>query len=217
MDRAGAPSSSGLRRQFVGGGARALLAALDHLLEQNEWARQRLAMHAGRKLLIGIDGPALPGLPEPRLLAVVGEGGRLKHAHADDGMPPAVTMLLRPSIDAVFDFFRGGSRALSRHLRMEGDVMLAGTLGEIVRHLRWDATEDLSRFTGDIAAERIARTAASAASAVGDMGKRLESSAARYLSVESGRLVDRSSLELLSLEIDALEQRISVLQSTRSS
>lgn len=211
MDRAG-PPPSGLLRQFARGGAGALVAALDHLLEQNDWARQRLAMHAGRRILIGIDIAPLPGLPEPRLLAVVGNGGRLERADPHDEIPPAVTMMLRPSVDAAFDFVRGGSRAMSRHLRMEGDVMLAGALGEIVGHLRWDATEDLSRFTGDVAAERIARLATDTADALRDAGRRIESSAARYLSVESGQLVDRAEFEALSLQIDALEERLGTLE-----
>jgi ubiquinone biosynthesis protein UbiJ len=94
---------------------------------------------------------------------------------------------------------------------MEGDVMLAGALGDIVRHLRWDPTEDLSRYTGDIAAERITGLARRAVGAVFDAGKRVESNAAHYLSVESGQLVDEASLEMLAAQIDALERRVDAL------
>jgi ubiquinone biosynthesis protein UbiJ len=39
---------------------------------------------------------------------------------------------------------------------VDGDVMLAASLGELARHLRWDAEEDLSRVLGDVAAHRLA-------------------------------------------------------------
>lgn len=214
------PASPGSRQlplaqQIARSGAAALVAALDHLLAQNDWARDRLAMHVGRHVVIGIEGQPLPGLPEPRLVATIVEGGRLKTADHADAATAAVTMLLRPSLDAAFDFARGGSRGLSRHLRLEGDVMLAAALGEIAQHLRWDAVEDLSRFTGDVLAERIARLAGGAVGALREAGNRLEGNAARYLSVESGQLLDRGALEIFALQLDSIERRIASLEANR--
>ncbi len=199
--------------QLARGGAAALIAALDHLLEQNAWARARLAPHAGRRVMIGIDAPALPGLPEPRLIAVISDGGRLEAVRHSDPVAPAVTMLLRPSIDAAFDLARGGPRGLSRHLRIEGDAMLASALGEVAQHLRWDAVEDLSRVTGDIAAERIARVARGGFDALRDIGVTVQAGAARYLSVESHRLVDKGALAIFAAQLDSLERRVAALAS----
>ncbi|MCM5571857.1 hypothetical protein M6I34_15160 [Burkholderiaceae bacterium FT117] len=204
--------SAGLPGRLARQGAAALVAALDHLLEQNEWARARLAMHAGRRVLIGVDLPALPGLPEPRILAAIADGGRLQPA-SGEGSEPAVTMMLRPSVDAAFDFARGGPRELSRHLRIEGDVMLAAALGELAQHLRWDAAEDLSRVTGDVAAQRIVGAAEGAFGALRDAGDRLQSNLLRYLSVESGQLVDRSALDAFASQLDGLERRLQALSS----
>lgn len=214
--RPAAPAVSALPGRLARGGAAALIRALDHLLEQNDWARARLAMHVGRHVVIGVDAPALPGLPPPRIVATIVDGGRLKPADDPGSAEPAVTMLLRPSFEAAFDFARGGSRGLSRHLRLDGDVMLAGALGEIAQHLRWDAVEDLSRFTGDAAADRIASVAGGSVDALRDVGTRLEADAARYLAVESAQLVDRGTLDMFAAQIDALERRLDRLASRMS-
>jgi ubiquinone biosynthesis protein UbiJ len=199
--------------QLARGGAAGLIAALDHLLEQNAWARATLAPYGGRRVMVGVDASASPRWPGPRMVAVIGEGGRLSAAAHSDTTAPAVTMLLRPSIDALFDLARGGPRNLSRHLRIEGDVQLAGALGEVARHLRWDAVEDLSRFTGDIAAERIASAAKGGFDALRSAGASVQSGAARYLSVESGRLVDKGALSVLAGQLDLLERRVAALSS----
>ena len=206
------PLAGRLARDGAGAFAGALIAGIDHLLEQNDWARARLAPHVGRHVVIGVEGRPLPGFPAPRLVATIVEGGRIRGAESADPSTAAVSMLLRPSLDAAFDFARGGSRGLSRHLRLEGDVMLAAALGELAQHLRWDAVEDLSKITGDVIAERIGRFASSTFAAVREAGGRLESNASRYLAVESGRLVDRGALELFTQQLDSLERRIAGLE-----
>lgn len=192
--------------------AAALVAALDHLLSQNDWARARLAMHAGSRVLIGVDLPALAGLPPPRILVEIVEDGRVAPAR-DDGPEPAVSMMLRPSIEAAFDLARSGTRELARHLRIEGDAMLAAALGELAGHLRWDMAEDLSRFTGDLAARRIVGALGAATGALRDAGERLKSNAAHYLSTESGQLVDRGALSAFVAQLDSLELRLGKLSS----
>src|SRR5690606_33463162 len=97
--------------------------------------------------------------------------------------------------------------------RLEGDVMLAAALGELAQHLRWDMAEDLSRFTGDVAAQRIAGAVDAAAGALRDAGGRLQSNAVRYLSVESGQLVDRATLSVFASQLDGLERRLDALSS----
>lgn len=214
MDDRAAPGVLPLRfplAQLARGGAAGLIAALDHLLEQNEWARATLAPYCGQRVMVGFDASGSPGWPGPRMVAVIGEGGRLDTTSRSDTAAPAVTMLLRPSIDALFDLAGGGPGKLSRHLRIEGDAQLAGALGEVARHLRWDAVEDLSRLTGDIAAERIARAAKGGVDALRSAGASIQLGAARYLSVESGRLVDKGALAIMAGELDLLERRVAAL------
>lgn len=210
MPGAAARAASSLLPRFLEGAAAALVAAFDHVLQQNDWARAKLAMFVGRVVRIGVDAPALPGLPPPQLLARIVEGGLLERVPwPGDGEPEvAVDMLLRPSVDAAFAFLRGGPRGLSPYLRIEGEVMLAGALGEIARELRWDAEEDLSRITGDALARRIGGSADAARTAARDLRARLESSAVAHLAGDAGQLVARGELAALRGRLDALEDRI---------
>lgn len=211
---AAAPVAPWFARRLVDGGAAMTVAALDHVLRQNDWARTKLSMFVGRIVRIGVDAPALPGLPPPQLLARIVEGGLLElMPWPDEGEPAiAVHMLLRPSVDAAFALLREGPKALSPHLRIDGEVMLAGALGEIARHLRWDVEEDLSRLTGDALARRIGRGVEAGRSAAQDLRSRIGSSAVGHLAGDGGHLVARGELAALDDALDALESRVGRLE-----
>lgn len=195
---------------------KAVLAALNHLLQQQAWARDRLRMFAGRRLRIGLD-PASPlALLAPALHGRIGDDGFVREAGAGDegAQRPDVTLLLKPSIAAVFDGLRGGPTELSRHLKVDGDVMLAATLGDLAQHLRWDAEEDLSRVVGDIAARRLFATLARLRERVTAAGGRARIGASQYLTVEDPQLVAPASMRTLSeglaelaRDLDRLEAR----------
>lgn len=205
-------------RRLADQGASALVVAVNHLLRQNDWARAKLATFAGRTVRIGVEAPALPGLPPPRLQTRVGEGGLLEvqpwTEESEDEI--AVRMLLKPSVDAAFGLLRGGPQALRPHLRIEGDAMLAAALGEIAEHLRWDAEEDLSRITGDAVAHRIGRGLESARAAAQDLRTRLETSAGSHLAGDGGHLVGRAELTALRASLDELERRMDRLGATHA-
>jgi ubiquinone biosynthesis protein UbiJ len=50
-----------------------------------------------------------------------------------------------------------GKDAVMRAARIEGSAEFAEALGFVIRNLRWDAEEDLSKMVGDIAAHRIVK------------------------------------------------------------
>ena len=186
-----------------------MLAALEHLLEQQSWARERLARHAGRTILIVFDLPRVAGLPPPEIRATIDRDGLLTLA---DGQPSADAVLrLRPSVDAFFATLREGAQGLQQHLRIEGDVTLAATLGELAQHLRWDAEEDLSRVLGDVAAHRAAGIASRAAEGLREIGARAQSALARFAAGGS-QVVVRPQLGQLSESASALDQRLRALE-----
>lgn len=191
-------------------GAAALVAALAHVLQQNDWARARLVPFTGHVVRIGVDAPALPGLPPPQLLAQIVDGGLLGLVPwPSDGEPDiAVHMLFRPSIDAAFAWLREGPTALPQHLRIEGEVALAGALGEVARHLRWDVEEDVSRVAGDALARRIAGAVEGGRAAARDLRARVETAAIGRVAGDTGPLVAGGELAALRAALDALESRI---------
>ena len=122
-------------------------AALNHLLQAEPWARERLIPFSGAALELRL--PLLPALR----LAVTGEG-RLRPALQTESA--SLVMTFGPGVvPAAFQ----GEDHLLRAVKTEGDSRLANEVLFLFRHLRWDAEEDLARVLGDAAAHRVASTA----------------------------------------------------------
>jgi ubiquinone biosynthesis protein UbiJ len=188
----------------------ALAAALGHLLRQQDWARAKLRMHAGATVRLGVVASGLPaGLPPPEIRLRIEPDGLI--APADGADAARATLLLEPSAAMLADFARQGVAGLSRHLRIDGDVMLAAALGELARDLRWEAEEDLSRVLGDVAAHRLAGwLKAGLARARGLATSGLEHPTASMASWSPA--VGREALRALGREIADLDDRLRRLE-----
>ncbi len=201
-------------------GLRAVRAALNHLLDQDESARARLVPHAGRVLRIAVQpspgATIFPALPDtlkrsPPLDLRVGEDGRLQHVAPEDP-EPAVTMTLKASVDAVFDLIGQGSAGLQRHLRIEGDVLFAAAIGELARSLSWEVEEDLSRLTGDAIAHRFASGVSAQRAAAADLMRRTAQTLAGHFTSDPSGLVALTELRAHSESLNSLESRLSSLE-----
>lgn len=178
--------------------AGAALPVLNHLLDQAPGAHARLQRHAGATARLQLGGVGLS--------FSIAEDGRLR---ADDSETPAVT--LRLPADALLKAMHDGDAAL-RDARIEGDAALAETLGQVLRGLRWDAAEDLSRLVGDVAAERLVAGARGALSAGRDLGDRLLTSTGEYVADEANIVMRRAAITDFSNEVDVLRDDSARLQ-----
>lgn len=178
--------------------AGAALPVLNHLLDQAPGAHARLQRHAGATARLQLGGVSLS--------FSIAENGRLR---ADDSETPAVT--LRLPADALLKAMHDGDAAL-RDARIEGDAALAETLGQVLRGLRWDAAEDLSRLVGDVAAERLVAGARGALSAGRDLGDRLLTSTGEYFADEANIVMRRAAITDFSNEVDVLRDDSARLQ-----
>lgn len=183
-----------------------LVAGLEHLLRQQPWARERLRQHAGSVVRVGLRAEPLGALPAPEVRLAITAEGLLEAAAAD--APPRATLLLEPSADVLMSLSRDGVDGLSRHLRVEGDVMLAASLGELARHLRWDAEEDLSRVVGDVAARRTVGLVRGAFERLRALAARPADSLGRYAASGQAPVVTRDPLRALDAEFSALDERL---------
>ena len=178
--------------------AGAALPVLNHLLDQAPGAHARLQRHAGATARLQLGGVGLS--------FSIAEDGRLL---ADDSETPAVT--LRLPADALLKVVHDGD-AVVRDARIEGDAALAETLGQVLRGLRWDAAEDLSRLVGDVAAERLVAGARGALSAGRDLGDRLLASTGEYIADEANIVMRRAAITDFSTEVDVLRDDSARLQ-----
>ena len=154
---------------------------LNHLLDAEPWARERLAPFAGEAF--ELDAP-----PLPRLRLTILPGGRVEAGGAE----PALAIRLRPG--TLLAAARGEAE-LMRSVELAGNAKLANEVMTLVRHLRWDAEEDLSRLVGDVAAQRIVRAGRSFVAWQADAAGRFARALAEYASEEARFLVPRREHE----------------------
>ena len=119
------------------------IASLNHLLEAEAWARDKLKPYAGQ--CVEFRSPPLPALRLDIL-----ETGLLRTAAADN-TPNLVVNIGLAALPAALR----GEDALLREIAIEGNADLAGTVQYLFRHLRWDIAEDLSKVFGDVLAQRM--------------------------------------------------------------
>ncbi|WP_018412683.1 ubiquinone biosynthesis accessory factor UbiJ [Methyloversatilis thermotolerans] len=178
--------------------ATAALRILNHLIGHTPGAAARLARHQGARARLSAGGLAVD-------FRIDGDG---RFVAADDGTPQVILSL---QADALFrQAYEAG--ALTRGARIEGDAALAESLGQVLKTLRWDAAEDLSRVVGDPLAERMVGTASQVAAGVRDLGGRMASALGEYAADEAGLLLRPSALSTFSDRVDTLRDDLARLE-----
>ena len=170
--------------------------ALNHLLRSEPWARERLVPFAGEAV-------ELAAPPLPALRFTIGPEGLLDAG----GGEPSLSLKIRPA--ALPGLARGEEHAL-RAVDVSGNARLASEVMLLVRHLRWDFEEDLSRLLGDVAAHRVAGALRDFAAWHADAARRLAAALADYATDEQPLLLRRGELAMLAADLaglrDALER-----------
>ncbi len=155
----------------------ALPAAINHLLAAEPWARSALEPHAGKVLDVVVG-------PWSIRLAVAADGTVLRAA-ADAIAATTVTV----PVAALPRIVAGGPTAALRDLRIDGDAEFAQTVSTLMKGLRWDVEEDLSKVVGDAASHRIVGFARQASDALRRSGERATANVTEYLVDEDPQLV----------------------------
>jgi ubiquinone biosynthesis accessory factor UbiJ len=175
--------------------------ALNRLLDADPQARERLAPFAGETV-------ELRAPPLPRLRFVILPGGRIEAG----GEAAALVISLGPQAAAAW---LRGEEHFMRAVDVAGDARLASEVMALLRHLRWDAEEDLARLVGDVAAHRLADIARGFAAWQVDAARRLAEAFADYAVEEkrllvAGRELAEFSAQLARLRdaVERLEQRV---------
>ena len=175
------------------------LFALNHLLGQASWARQRLQPFAGRVA-------AFTMAPLEGAFEITTDGG-VQAPHAD--ATPDVTIALPPTLPLLL---LQGIGTVMRAMRLEGKVDLAEALGFVFRNLRWDAEEDLSRVFGDIAAHQLMRRAEKFVGWQKQSAQNLAENLGEYFTEEQPLIATRAALNSFAGEVDRLRDDLARLQ-----
>lgn len=157
------------------------ISGLNHLLADAPWARQRLSAFHGRTARFQLN-------PLELLVGVDGEGYFCEMAGEDADVSLELPLSSLPKVI-------GGAEALMGDIRISGNADFADALGFVLRKLRWDGEEALSRLMGDIAAHRSVTLLRSAGKWQLETGRKLIENFSEYLGEEQGVLVTKSALE----------------------
>ncbi|CAB5517685.1 Ubiquinone biosynthesis accessory factor UbiJ [Achromobacter anxifer] len=182
--------------------SRLAVSALNALLRREDWARDRLARHAGKTVRFALGGFALG-------LTIDSEG---LAAQADAAVVPDVTLTVAPEKLPLPRLGAGRETPdFAEATHISGDAALAQVVADLSKQLRWDPEDALARVVGDIAALRIVGGARAAAGGVRTSSLRLAENVSEYLSEESGMLAGRPALEQWRLDLAELNARADAL------
>lgn len=176
-----------------------LLAAVNHLLGQAAWARQKLAPFAGHAARIK--------MPPFEAAFLIGADGFIS-APAEEAelevsiwLPAATPLLALQGKDVVM-----------RAARIEGSAEFAEALGFVIRNLRWDAEEDLSKIVGDIAAHRIVAGSREFVAWQQQAAQNFAANLAEYFTEEQPLIARQADILEFSASIDRLRDDVARLE-----
>ena len=120
---------------------------LNHVLQQEPEAQQRLARQKGRVVQFEWRFVTMRLVATPAGLLDL----------APEGAVPELTLLVTDT--SPFDLARATLRGEKPAVRIVGDVQLAAEVNWLVDHVRWDVEDDLARVIGDVPAHTLANGA----------------------------------------------------------
>jgi ubiquinone biosynthesis protein UbiJ len=180
---------------------RGAVAALNHLLLQHAFAQERLRAFAGQVAEV-----RCPPFPDLRLKITV--AGMVESAPADSASALVVT--LKPG---ALPLLLMGDKNARGQIALEGAADLAGAVDELVRSVRWDFEEDLSRVFGDVVAHRLASGGRDFVAWQRNALQRLAENLAEYWIEEQPLLVRPADAEKLRRDSGTLQDDVAGLES----
>ena len=176
------------------------ILALNHLLNAEAWARDKLKPYAGQ--CVEFRSPPLPALR----LDILDSG--LLRAAAQDAAPNLVVTIGPGALPAMLR----GEEALLREIGIEGNADLAGTVQYLFRHLRWDLAEDLSQVFGDVLAQRMVSEGKRFAAWNREAAEKLAQNVVEYWTEERPLLARPAEVRQFLADVDQLRDDLARLE-----
>jgi ubiquinone biosynthesis protein UbiJ len=165
-------------------------------LAHEDWARERLAAHAGRRLRI-VAGPAALSL------AINADG-----SFADTEEGPDLTLTI-PALRLPALMAR--PERWSELVVAAGDASLASTIGKLAQTLPWFIERSFARIFGPIAGAQLAEAGRRLLALPGYAAERAGASFASYAGDEAGLVTGARAGSEFAAEVAALAARVDAL------
>jgi ubiquinone biosynthesis protein UbiJ len=179
---------------------RGALAALNHLLQQQPWAAERLRAFAGH----GVEFRC-PPFPDLRLR--ITDNGLFDRARAE-----AASALVVKLTPGALPFLLARDETARKQVEIEGSADLASTVDYLFQNLTWDFEEDLSRVFGDVVAHRLASGGRAFAAWQREALLRLAENLAEYWTEEQPLLARPVDVENFCRDVDTLRDDVARLE-----
>lgn len=180
----------------------AFLAALNHLLASEEWARGRLRPFAGQTVRLE--------LPPLRFYFEITPEG---YSRKGNGETPATVTIAMPNASPLRLLGGlGDPSSLLALAQVTGAAGLADCIGFVMRNLRWDVESDLANVVGDIPAHRLARAGRQLVDWQRKSTWNLARNVAEYFTEESPAIASQRDVAEFGREVDALAGPLSILE-----
>jgi len=170
-------------------------AAINHLLAQEAWARDALAMHAGKEACIDASTITLR-------LRVTADG-MVETSSSEDN----ANVTIRVKLTDLPLIAQNRERAFS-YVKIEGDAEFANTISQLSKGLRWEAEHDLERFLGPIAANRLVEGAKGVFDAAMAGQQKVAENVAEYFLEEKPVLIRPVMVEEFASEVSRLRDDV---------
>ena len=174
-----------------------LIFALNHLLDNNRWARTRLAPFAGQTL-------ALQGGFWQLTLVVTGEGRLQAQTESDDSANDSAAVSITLPPETPFLLLTDSERLLQQ-AKISGNVDFAESLNFVFRNLEWDVEADLAPLLGDILARRLTQLGRTLRAHLQQKAGSLASNVSASLRDESGGLISSRQMAGFTAEVQAVD------------
>ena len=174
-------------------------AAINHVLGQAAWAREKLMPFAGHAAQIK--------LPPFEAAFLITPDGSIAAPEAGAELEVAISLPATTPLLAL-----QGKDAVMRAARIEGSAEFAQALGFVIRNLRWDAEEDLSTVVGDIAAHRIVTGTKEFVGWQQQAAQNLAANLAEYFTEEQPLIAKQADIAEFSSDIDRLRDDVARLE-----
>ncbi len=176
----------------------AAIALLNRMLAHEQWARDKLAPFAGRSA-------RFDAAPFGVTLRVE-DGGTFGAADTNE---PAVTIgvALSSLPLAMMD-----PQAAMKDVRLSGDAEFAQALAFVLQNLRPEPEEELSRFIGDAAAQRLVGFMRASAVQWKQIAENMLENTAHYVVTENPMVVGRDDLESFNQDVNQLRDAVARIE-----
>ncbi|HKO68416.1 MAG TPA: SCP2 sterol-binding domain-containing protein [Burkholderiaceae bacterium] len=176
----------------------AAIALLNRMLAREQWARDKLAPFADRSARFDVS-------PFSVTLQVTNDGTFVVSNTGEPAVTIGVTLSSLPL--AMLD-----PQAALRDVRLSGDAEFAQALAFVLQNLRPEPEEELSRFIGDAAAQRLVGFMRASAMQWKQLAENMLDSTAHYVVTENPMVVGRDDLETFNQDVNQLRDAVARIE-----